>query len=65
MDGINVSDKMYLKQKMCMIGTEEYNYKITIMSAASMICDKNKEFKFKSFAEECFKLCSYENRNVD
>ena len=26
-----------------------------------MICENNKEFKFKRFSEECFKLCSNEN----
>ena len=28
--------------------------------AASIIYDKNKKLKFNFFAEECFKLCSYE-----
>ena len=44
---------------MCMIGTEESNNKSMRMNAASVICDNNKEFKFKSFAKKCFKLCSY------
>ena len=35
------------------------------MNVASMICDKNKEFKFKSFSEECFKLClSYNSKTA-
>ena len=32
-----------------------------IVNAASMICDKNKEFEFKRFSEECIKLFSSEN----
>ena len=32
-----------------MLGTEEYNYESTIVNSASMICDKNKVFLFKSF----------------
>ena len=31
------------------------------MRSVTMICDREKGFHFKSFAEECFKLCSYEN----
>ena len=31
------------------------------MNEASMIYDKNQEFKFKSFAKKCSKLCSFEN----
>ena len=37
--------KTHLKQKMYMIGTEEYNNESTRMNAASMIYNKNKEFK--------------------
>ena len=40
-DGINGYDKTYLKQKMCMMVTEESNDKSTIINASSMICDKN------------------------
>ena len=29
-----------------------------------MICDNNQEFKFNGFSEECFKLCSYENKQT-
>ena len=35
-----------------MIDTEEGSNESMIMNSASMICDKNKEFRFKSFAEE-------------
>ena len=55
--GINGSEKIYLKQNVCIIGTEEYNNEIMRMNTASMIYDKNKEFKFKSFSEKCFRLC--------
>ena len=34
-----------------MIGTEESNDESMRMNAASMICDKNKEFIFKGFYE--------------
>ena len=47
-----------------MIGTEEFNNESMRMNADSMICENNKEFKFKSFSLECFKLCSYENRKT-
>ena len=30
-----------------------------------MIWEKKKEFKFNCFSEECFKLCSHENRKND
>ena len=46
---------------MCIICNEESNNESMMINAASMICDKNKEFKFKCFSEEFFKLCSYEN----
>ena len=48
----------------CIIGTEESNNERTKIHADSIICDKNKEFKFKCFDEECFKLFSYENRQT-
>ena len=41
-DVINGSDKTYLKQKMCMIRTEESINESIIINADSMICDKNK-----------------------
>ena len=47
-----------------MIGTEKSNNESMIMNAASIICDTNQDFKFKSFAEECFRLCYYENRHL-
>ena len=31
------------------------------MNAASMICDNNKVFNFKSFTGDCTRLCSFEN----
>ena len=32
--------------------------------AVSIICDNNKYFKIRSVSEECFKFCSYENREI-
>ena len=34
------------------------------MNSDSMTCDNNKEFKYKLFSKECFKLCSFENRQT-
>ena len=34
---------------MCMIGTEEYNNENIRINEASMICERKKEFQFKSF----------------
>ena len=50
---------------MCMICTEESNKESMRINIASMIFEKNQEFKFKSFPEKCFKLCSYEDRKTD
>ena len=36
---------------MRIVGTEETNNEGIIMNSVSMICDKNKEFKFNCFAE--------------
>ena len=44
-----------------MIVTEESNNEILRMNSDSTICDKNQEFKFNGFAEECFNFCSYRN----
>ena len=41
-DDINGFGNTSLKQKMCMIGTEESNNEIMITNASSMICDENK-----------------------
>ena len=41
-EGIKWSNKIYLEQKLCIIGTEEYNNERMRMNEASMICDKNK-----------------------
>ena len=46
---------------MYIIDTENYNIESMRINAASIICDNNKSFKFDFFAEECFKLCSYQN----
>ena len=35
-----------------------------IMNVDSVICDKNTELKFKSFSEECIKLCFSENGHM-
>ena len=48
-DGINGDDNTYLKQNMCMIGTEEFNNESMKMNAVSIMCDKNKELKLKVF----------------
>ena len=47
-----------------MIGTEGANNEITRMNAASMICDRKNDFRFKSFVEEFIKFFSYENRDM-
>ena len=49
---------------MGIIGTGEYNNEIIRMNSASMIYDKNKEFRFSFFAEECIKLCYYDNIHI-
>ena len=41
-----------LKAKICMIGTEESNNESKRTNTYSMICDSNKEFKFKSLTKE-------------
>ena len=51
---INGSKKKNLKQKMCMIATEESNNESIVMNASSMIYDKNKTIKIKTFSGECF-----------
>ena len=38
-------------KEMFMIGTEEYNKESTRINAASMIYDRNKEFRFNFFVE--------------
>ena len=38
--------KINTYKKMCIIGTEEFNNESMRINVASMICDKNKEFKF-------------------
>ena len=53
-----------IKTKMYMLGTKESNNERIKTNAASMICDKNKEFKFKSFAEDCFNFFSYQGREI-
>ena len=34
------------------------------MNADSIICDRSKEFKLKSFSEYYIKFCSYDNRHM-
>ena len=46
-----------------MISTEEANNKRIRINEASMICDKNKYFNFKSFSEERIKSCYSEDRH--
>ena len=50
-DGSNGADKTYLKQNNRVIGTEESNNVSMRMNSASIICEKNKEFKSNCFAE--------------
>ena len=63
-DGIHGSKNLYFRQKVCMVGTREYNNKSTRINAASMICDKKKGLK-SFFSEDCIKLCSSENGQTD
>ena len=51
-DSINISDKRYLKDKMCMIGIPEVDDCSKRMKAHSIIDNAH-----YSFAEECKKLC--------
>ena len=51
-DGINVSENSYMRQKMCIIRTEESNNEIMIKNATSMICDNNEELRFNFVFEE-------------
>ena len=41
-----------------MIGTAESDSESIRKNISSMICNKNKELKFKIFSKECTKLCS-------
>ena len=43
-DGINIYDKSYLRQKMSIMGTEEVNNEIMRMNAVSMIGDRGNFF---------------------
>jgi hypothetical protein len=56
-DGLNATDKMYLKKQMCMIGTPESNDSQKRMEAHSMT-----ETASLSLAEECARLCSRRER---
>jgi hypothetical protein len=56
-DGLNATDKRYLKQKMSMVSTPEENDSNNRMSACSMV-----EEEGKSLAEECARLCSDTSR---
>ena len=47
-----------------MLVTEESYNEIMRMNAASMICDRKNDFRFKSFVEEFIKFFSYENRDM-
>jgi hypothetical protein len=56
-DGLNATDKRFLKGKMCLIGSPEANDSAHRMVAHSMV-----EGASKSLAEECARLCSDEVR---
>jgi hypothetical protein len=56
-DGLNATDKRFLKGKMCLIGSLEANNSAHRMVAHSMV-----EGASKSLAEECARLCSDEAR---
>ncbi len=56
-DGLNATDKRFLKGKMCLIGSPEANGSAHRMVAHSMV-----EGASKSLAEECAHLCSDEAR---
>jgi hypothetical protein len=57
-DGLNATDKMYLRKMMCMVGTPEANDSEKRMAAHSML-----EGAKKSLAEECARLCSLPERS--
>ena len=52
-DGLNATDKVYLRQMMCMIGTPEANDSAALMAAHSMVGDAK-----MSLAAESARLCS-------
>ena len=56
-DGLNAVDKIFLRKKMCMIGTPECSHESTRMNAHAMVgkCEL-------SFAAECLRLCSDKSR---
>jgi hypothetical protein len=56
-DGLNATDKRYLKQKINMVSTPEENDSNNRMSACSMV-----EEEGKSLAKECAQLCSDTSR---
>ena len=56
-DGINTSDKRYLKGKICMIGAPEVDYCSKRINGHSMIGNAH-----YSFADECKRLCECSDR---
>jgi hypothetical protein len=56
-DGLNATDKNFLKQKMCLVGTPGAQNQETRMEAAAMV-----DGAAKSLAEECHRLCTNEER---
>ena len=56
-DALNATDKVYLRHKMCMIGTPEANDGSARMAAHAMV-----EGKPNCLATECARLCSLPER---
>jgi hypothetical protein len=56
-DGLNATDKNFLKKKMCLIGTPGAQETKQRMEAAAMVNGAS-----KSLAEECIRLCNDEER---
>ena len=61
-DGINGSNKSYLRQKMCMKVNIEANNEIMRLNATLLTGDNNKKDETQIFSEGCIKLSSSKER---
>jgi hypothetical protein len=61
-DGINGADKTYLRSKMTMIGSHEYNNMDRRMDSAAIVQDQHNNMTDFSFAKECVRICSMSYR---
>ena len=61
-DGINGADKAYLRSKMAMIGSHEYNNMDRRMDSASIVLNQHNNIAEFSFAKECVRICSMSYR---